>query len=306
MTPDPDVSVLMLSWNTEALTLACLGALEADETRYGREILVLDNASDDTSVQAIGKRFPHLSLRVAATNLGYAAGNDRLAGAARGRYLCLLGSDTEVQPGAVDALVDFLDKAPQYAAAAPRLVAPDGSLQRACMRWPTLTVALVYDMWWSRWPLLRRIDDNYHCRDFDHLHDADVLQPPGTCLLVRREVWEQLNGMDERMWLFFNDVDLCRRMADCGEKVRYLATPEVMHHAGASTRTFRGMAPRWAKDRIAYYSKHYGRLGRWIVRGMIRLRAMQEWWVLGRRHGNPQHRRDARADLKRVVRQALS
>ena len=274
--PSPVVSVLVLSWNTRDLTLACLEALEREEPRHAREVLVLDNASEDGSADAIRERAAGVCLDVAGENLGYAIGNNRLAQRAEGRYLCLLGSDTEVRPGAIDAMVDFLEVNPGHAAAAPRLVGPDGIVQRSCMRWPTLGVALVYDMAWRQWPLLRRVEDRYFCRDLDHVHDTDVDQPPGTCFLVRKEVWEELGGLDGELWLFFNDVDLCRRIQRAGRRVRYLAGPEVLHHGGASTGGFDRMVEVWARDRIRYYEKHYGALGRVLVRSMIRLRAIQE------------------------------
>ena len=300
------VSVLVLSFNTRDLTLACLGALAAESPKHAREILVLDNASTDGSADAIAERFPGVRLVRGAENLGYAQGNNRLAAEARGRYLCLLGSDTEPRAGAIDALVDYLDESPSYAAAAPRLENPDGSLQKACMRWPTLAVALIYDMKWRRWPVLGRIDDRYYYRDFDHEHDRDVDQPPGTCFVVRRSVWEGFSGMDPQLWLYFNDVDFCKRTWEHGHRIRYLSGPRVTHHLGASTRTFGPALERWAKDRIAYYHKHYGWVGRATIRVMLRLRAWQEWWDLGRRHADPKHRRDARADLKRTLRRVLS
>jgi GT2 family glycosyltransferase len=240
-----------------------------------------------------------------AENLGYARGNNELARLARGRHLCLLGSDTEVGAGAIDALVDFLAASPGHGAAAPRLVNPDGTLQPACMRWPTPVVALVHDMCWRGWPLLRRIDDRYYYRDFDHLHDRDVEQPPGTCLLVRGELWRQLGGFDESLWLFYNDVDLCRRLWSSGHAIRYLAGPLVRHELGASTRGFGPRVVLWARDRLAYYRKHHGK-GAWcLVRLMLRLRAIQEWWLLGRRHRDAAERRSARRELRRVLREAL-
>ena len=308
-TSQPVVSILLLSWNTADLTERALDALQAADadpgTRYPREVLVLDNASSDDSAERLRKR-ADIDLHLNDENVGYARGNNQLAHKARGDYLCLLGSDTRVEPGAIDALVAFLEANPEYGAAAPQLRSPDGSVQRACMRWPTRRVALVYDMCWRRWPILRSIDDRYFYRDFDHEADADVEQPPATCLVLRRELWQELDGFDERLWLFFNDVDLCRRIHARGLRIRFVASARVEHELGASTAGFGGRVQRWARDRIAYYHKHYGRLGRLLVRTMIRLRAYQEWWTLGRRHKDPKSRRDARRELKTIVREALT
>src|SRR5690606_30945369 len=136
-----------------------------------------------------------------AENRGYSAGNNQGAALARGRFLCLLNSDTEVRPGALDRLVDFLESEPDYGMAAPRLVHPDGSVQRACMAFPGLLTAWCYDTVWGRfWPG-RLVDDRYHMRAFDHLHSRDVDQPPGACCVLRTSEYRALGGLDEDLWL---------------------------------------------------------------------------------------------------------
>ncbi len=300
------LSILILSWNTRELTLRCLEALERDPFEGGREILLLDNGSGDGSADAVEARFPEVRLRRSSTNLGYAVGNNRLADEARGEILCLLNSDTEVRPGALLTCVDFLRRHPEYAGCAPRLVSPDGSVQRSCKRFPGLSTVLTYDMFWAGWPLIRRIEDRYFMRDFDHLHDRDVLQPPGACFLVRREVWERLGGLDPELWLYYNDVDFCLRLHQEGGRIRYLAGPEVLHHEGASTRVFASMLETWARNRIAFHRKHHGAFGERLVRFMLRLRAWQEWWRIGRRHRDRRSRRDARAELRRILHEVLA
>lgn len=299
------LSVLILSWNTKELSLACLQSLREDETAYAREILILDNASSDGSPAAIAAfiaDWPQARVIAADENHGFASGNNRMAALASMRYLCLLNSDTEVPKGALDRLVDFLEANKAYGAVAPKLVFPDGTLQAGCKRIPGLAAALCYDMFWRGWPLLKRIDDRYFYRDFDHVHDQDVEQPPAACMLLSRDLWEELEGFDEELWLFYNDVDLCKRLLAKGQLIRYLAGVVVTHHEGASTKHFAGMLEYWAKNRLAFYRKHHGRLGYVVVRSMLRLRAWQEWFVLGRRHKDRRERRDARRELRKVMR----
>lgn len=312
----PDLSILILSWNTKDLTLACLDALQQDETRHSREVLVLDNGSQDGSadaVEAFCEEHRGYRLLREEENLGYAIGNNRAAAEATGRYLCLLNSDTEVRPGALDLLVAFLESQLEKQregqaggwAVSPRLVHPDGRTQSACKRIPGLAVALVYDLPWARWPGFRRIDDAYYYRDFDHESSRCVEQPPGACFVIARDLWQELGGFDEELWLFYNDVDLCKRLADRGGRIQYLADAEVLHHEGASTRNFTKMVPVWARNRISYYRKHHGRLGAFIVRMMIRIRGWVEWWRLGARHRDPAEKRAARRELSRVLHEAL-
>jgi GT2 family glycosyltransferase len=301
--PAPVLSVVVLSWNTQALTLACLGALLRETPRHAREIIVVDNGSGDGSADAIAREFPQVRLLRNADNRLYAAGNNQGAQAASGEFLCTLNSDTEVRPGALDQLVDFLRQNPGYAAAAPKLVDPDGAVQHACQRLPTLATALCFDSWWGTfWPG-RAVQDRYLMRDFDHLQSRDVDQPPGACFVMRRAEWQELGGLDEQLALFYNDVDLSRRLRARGRRTRYLADAEVLHHRGASTRHFAKMLVVWHKNRHAYYAKHYGLVGRLWIRVCVRLRIWEEWWKIGRRHP---HDKAARAAERAFLRQACA
>jgi N-acetylglucosaminyl-diphospho-decaprenol L-rhamnosyltransferase len=285
-----DLSVVVLSWNTADLLRLCLRSLRADAPARPREVIVVDNGSHDDSPDMVAREFPGVTLIRNRENLGYAEGNNVGARAATGRFLCLLNSDTEVRPGALDRLVEFLELHPEYAAVGPRLVNPDGTVQRACMRFPGLFVGLTFDMWWARFPPGRWVDDWYYMRDFDHLHSRDVDQPPGAVFLMRREEYLAMGGLDPALFLYFNDVDLCRRLRRRGRRIRYLAEAEVVHHGGASTRRFEKMVVVWHRNRLAYYRRHFGVLGEWLVRQMVRLRARAEW-----RKAKERHRDDAGA-----------
>ena len=303
----PVLSVVVLSWNTQALTLACLRALFAEVPKHPREVLVVDNGSHDGSADAIAAAFPQVRLLRNPDNRLYAHGNNQGAAAAQGAFVCTLNSDTEVRAGALDRLVDWLLEHGDYGAAAPRLSDPDGSVQRACMRFPTLATALCYDSFWGRfWPG-RAVVARYEMRDFDHLHGRDVEQPPGACCVLPTALWRQLGGFDEELSLFYNDVDLCRRLWRAGRRIRYVAEAEVMHHRGASTKNFARMLVLWHKNRRAYYRKHYGRLGTAWIAVCVQLRIWEEWWRIGRRNRHdPDRKRAERAHLAQAAREVRS
>jgi N-acetylglucosaminyl-diphospho-decaprenol L-rhamnosyltransferase len=300
---DVVLSVVVLSWNTKELTLACLRALAAETPRHAREVIVVDNGSGDGSADAVAAAFPGVRLVRNADNRLYAAGNNQGAAIATGEYVCTLNSDTEVRAGALDLLVDFLRANPGHAAAAPRLADPDGGVQRACQRFPGLLTALCHDSWWGTWWPGTRVVARYLMRDFDHVHDRDVEQPPGACFVVRASDWRQLGGFDETMSLFYNDVDLCRRLWRAGRRIRYVAGAEVMHHRGASTKNFARMLVVWHKNRLAYYRKHHGALGARWVRLCARLRIWEEWLRIGARNrDDPGRKKAERAHLAAAVR----
>jgi GT2 family glycosyltransferase len=271
------LSVVVLSWNTREILRACLAALLRDAPSEPREVLVVDNASADGSADMVARDFPSVRLLRNAENELYARGNNAGARAATGRYVCLLNSDTEVRPGALESLVRFLEQHAAYAAVAPQLVNPDGSVQHACTRLPTLLDPLWEATALGSFPPGSWLSRRHHMADFDHVHSRDVAQPPGACFVMRRAEFLELGGFDPTLSLFFNDVDLCRSLRQRGRKIRYLADAVVLHHGGVSTRECqqRARSLYWFKNREAYYLKNHGRLAAQWVRAVVGLWALE-------------------------------
>ncbi len=250
------VSVVIPSWNTREWLSRCLTAL----ARCGGEleIVVVDNASSDGSAELVRSEFSAASLIANAKNEGFARACNQGLAHSSAPFVLFLNSDTEVAPDAIERLTQFLEQHAAYAAAAARLVNPDGSTQRACMNLPGLGTPL-----WFATPLERcfpnsRELERYFARNFDYEHDGDAQQPPAAALLLRRSTLEAIGAFDESMWLFFNDVDLSKRLALAGWRTRYLCDARVVHAGGASTRQFGAQLERWHLDRLAYFRKHHG------------------------------------------------
>jgi GT2 family glycosyltransferase len=290
--PDaPRVSVVVLSWNTRELLAACLRSLRTALSEVPGEMVVVDNGSADGSADLVEREFPEVVLVRNEVNQGYAIGNNQGAARARGEYLFLLNSDTELRPGALAALVGFLDAHPGHGACAPRLERSDGTPQPSCKTFPTLWTAVFYDTCFDRWFPNNRTIPRYEMRDFDHLSSRDVDQPPAAALLVRRALWEQLGGFDPELWLFYNDVDFCRRMHESGHRIAYLAEARVLHHEGESTRQFPEFGALWHGNRLAYYKKTFGWRGALVARLMSSVRGLEEVLRLRRAGAPPEARR---------------
>lgn len=270
---DVNLSIVVVSWNTRDLTLACLDALSRDHAASRREIVVVDNASEDGTAEAIAREWRDVRLIRNSENLLYAAANNQGVRAARGRYVCLLGSDAEVRSGALDRLVGFLDASPEYAAASPKLVHPDGRVQRACSRFPGLASLLAHSTSLGRVPPGSWITSRARMLDFDHEHSRDVEQPPTSCFVIRRADFLSLGGFDPRLSLYFNDVDLCRRLWSRNRRIRFVAGAEVMHHEGGSTARARNAERNvlWYRNCETYFRKHHGAVGAWWARGVLGL-----------------------------------
>lgn len=229
--PPPKLSVLIVTWQSGRDIEPCLNSVHS---RHEFEVVVVDNASTDDTRRRLAGYHP---LRVIANdaNLGYARATNQGLAACHGEYVLLLNPDAHVEPGALDRLVDDLDANPGHAAVAPRLLNPDGTLQRSVRGLPTPAAAF-----WELtgfaflFPNNRRIG---HIRMawFDYDSPGPVPQPMASCLLIRRAVLTGLTGMDERLPIYYNDVDLSQRMHDRGMLTWYLPDARVRHERGAST-----------------------------------------------------------------------
>jgi N-acetylglucosaminyl-diphospho-decaprenol L-rhamnosyltransferase len=300
----PVVSVVVLSWNTVDLLRACLASLRADAPRHSREVIVVDNDSTrDDSPDMVAREFPEVLLIRNPRNVGYAEGNNVGIRASRGRCVLLLNSDTEVARGAIDALADFLETHPHHGAVGAQLLNVDGSLQRACMRWPDLRVCIGFDTWFGKHGPLKRHIDRYFVKDFDHAHSRDVEQPPGAALMLRRSALDQVGLLDPDLFLFFNDVELCRRLHATGYAIHFLAGACITHHGGASTSRYGEFALEWHKNRARYYQRAYGGFGFLLAKVMTAWRAWEEWWRTARLMMNRDEKAAVTAAIQRVVRE---
>lgn len=260
-----ELSIVILSWNTKDLLRACLDTVVAADKPGATEIIVIDNDSKDGSADMVAEAFPSVLLERNDVNEGFAKGCNQGIRRARGRYVLLLNSDTELGEGALLEMHTFLEEHPDYGAVAPKLVSPDGTTQRCCQAFPRMRTTFFFSTPFERWMPNSAELKRYFLRDWDHEDERDVDQPPAAVLMVRSSVLEEVGHFDEDLWLFYNDVDLSKRMAAAGWKTRYLADTRVLHHIGASTKQFGDFVLEWQRNRLAYYRKHHGWIsGPWI------------------------------------------
>lgn len=291
----PDLSVCLVNWNTRADLEQAITSLLADADHWLRragsvvEVIVVDNASTDGSAEMVRTRFPAVALVEAAENLGFARGYNLAASRAAGRHLLMLNPDTVVRPGALSALVEFLDSHPRAGAAGPRLVNPDGSLQYSCRRFPRPMAALFRNT-----PLGRLLPGNRFTRDYlmaewDHDTPRQVDWLSGAALCIRREAWEQVGGFDEAFFMYAEDIDWCLRAHQAGWEVWYVPHAVVVHRIGASSdQRPLAMVREFHRSMALFYRKHYARKWPWGLRWLpmvgIRVRggvvALETRWRL--------------------------
>jgi GT2 family glycosyltransferase len=255
----PVVSVLIVSWNVRAYLLRCLASLAAGAGGLSYEVIVVDNASHDDTVAAVRAQFPDVQLIANRTNRGFTAANNQALAAARGAFLFLLNPDTEVRPGAIAELQRFLVAHPDVGIVGPRLLYPDGSPQSSRRRFPTLvtlfTESTIVQEYLPGLAVFRR----YTLADVSPDHPQRVDWVVGAAMMVRRQVYEQIGGLDEGFFMYAEEMDWCRRAQAAGWAVAYDPAAVVVHHeARSSEQVVAARLLYFFGSRVRYARKYHG------------------------------------------------
>ena len=263
-----DLAVVIVSYNTREYLAPCLEALPAALGGLAAEVWVVDNASPDDSAGLVRERFPDVHLIASDRNGGYAyannlglraAGFDPDSGPARFRHALLLNPDTVPSPGSLERLLAFLDANPSVGACGPRVVRPDGSLDRACRRGtPTPLVAFYQLTGLARLFPRSRHFARYNLTYLPEHRQAEVDAVVGACMLLRGEALRAVGLMDERFFMYGEDLDLCLRLRQAGWKVLYYPAVELVHHKGRATRkASERMIYEFYRSMELFHDKHF-------------------------------------------------
>lgn len=276
MTGRPDLSIVIVNWNTREYLAQCLDSLlgshsadfgprshsdragsvelPAEESLFV-EVLVVDNASTDGSVEMVQADFPWVRLIENPENMGFARANNQAIELCQGRHVLLLNSDTVVQQAALHTLVTFLDANPKAGAAGARLLNGDGSLQESCQ--PMLTPGREF---WRLsflerlWPQATYPQERW---DTETARRVEVIK--GACLMLRKEVLDQVGLLDDQYFMYTEEVDLCHRLAQAGWELWYVPAAQVIHFGEASSRQVaEAMYVQLYRSKIQFYRKFGG------------------------------------------------
>ena len=256
-----DVSVVIVSYESRELLARCLAALAADAGRAAVcETIVVDQASADGTAAWLAAEHPDVRVVALAANVGFGAGNNRGAALASGRWLLLLNSDAYVRPGAIDELVRFAEGRPEIGVTGPRLLWPDGRLQRSCRRFPTLFRLATEYLYLRKLMPRSRILNGLYYGEFAHDEPWRVDWLTGACLLMRRDLFERLGGFDEAFFLYSEEVDLLYRARGLGAETWYDPAAEVVHEwGGTAGRASALTLCEQARSHVRYLDKHASR-----------------------------------------------
>jgi GT2 family glycosyltransferase len=257
------LAVIVVSWNTRALLQTCLEKLkkELEEPAIGllnAQVFVIDNNSSDGSAAMVAAEHDWVTLLENDTNRGFAAANNQALKSVSADYVLLLNPDTEVQPGAIKTLIDFLKTHERAAVVAPQLLNTDGSIQRSCRAFPTFKGMLFELIGLSRlMPNVQKFRE-YKMLDWNHDDERQVDQPEGACLLIRKAVLDQVGLLDEGYFMLFEEVDWCYRVKKAGWEIWFTPNAQVVHHYGQSIKQVKvKMILSSHRGLYRFWHKHY-------------------------------------------------
>jgi GT2 family glycosyltransferase len=294
-----DLSILIVTHNSGPWLDRCLASIRA-AARCAYEVIVVDNASTSTDFLEACSRCAAIALIRNRENVGFAVATNQASRIAQGRYLLLLNPDSLVLSDALDVLVGFMDAHPDIGICAPRNLDEAGALRRNCGRISTplgyIIGALIAPFQPGLQQLVRRIRPS---RAYDLTGDAplDVQVVHGNSLLIRRDLYQALGGLDEQFFMYIEDVDLCLRTVRHGWRIVYLPAAQVVHAGGHSATErmqpmLNGMIASYVvSSRYHYVAKHFGRVWQWLLGGAYVLGGIC-WIGMGLCASLPRHRKE--------------
>jgi N-acetylglucosaminyl-diphospho-decaprenol L-rhamnosyltransferase len=260
----PDVTVIVVSYNTEHLLSPMFEALEASRGALRLQIICVDNASRDGSVQLLLTRYPNVELIQNKTNVGFGRANNQAIPSIRGRYVLLLNTDAFVSPDTLTKTIAYMDQNLRCGVLGVKLIGIDGSLQPSCRYFPTPWNVFVNTTGLSRFfPATRLVDD----LSWDHESERQCDWVPGCYYLIRRDVIQRIGLFDPRYFLYYEEVDHCRAVRRAGWTVVYYPYTEVTHIGGESAASdgvalgTREVLALRIESELLYFRKHYGIFG---------------------------------------------
>lgn len=229
-----DLSIVIVSWNTEKYLEKCLASIFANQADLQLEVFVVDNASKDNTIKVVREKFPQVKLIANKTNRGFATANNQALKQANGKYVLLLNPDTQIIDNALKKMVEFIAQNDDVGIAGCQLLNPDKTIQPSVRTFPTKTAIFLLltkiSKLWPNHPALKK----YLAADFDYQAAQSVDQVMGAFFLIQKKLIDQIGLLDEKFFIWFEEVDFCKRTKAAGWKIWYTPTANIIHYGSRS------------------------------------------------------------------------
>lgn len=262
-----DISIIILSYNTSKLLENCLASIYQTVKNVGYEIIVVDNASQDDSVRMVEDKFTQVKLIINRENYGFGKANNQGAKIARGRYLMFLNSDTLVHSQAIKKMVEFIQREAKTGVFGYKLLNADGSDQASTGSFPDLktTAEMLFGGHFIKYSGVMKT----------YVKTMKVDWVMGSAMVVRKGVFDEVGGFDEKIFMYIDEVELCYRIKKAGYDVMFYPLAKITHLGrGSSTSGKKAPILNIYRGLIYFYQKHYSRSDLFFLKLMLKLKAL--------------------------------
>ena len=261
-----NLSIIIVNWNVRDLLQKCLTSIYKNSQGIFLEVFVVDNASSDSSAEMVRQDFPQAKLIESEENLGFAKANNLAIKQSKGQFILLLNPDTEILPNSLQNMVKFMEANKDCGVAGCKILNPDKTLQPSVRRFPTLySQIIVLTKLHNFFP---RLIKKYLALDLNYEKVQEVDQVMGAFFLIKREVLDKVGFLDEKFYIWFEEVDFCKRTKDVGFKILYTPEVEIIHHGGQSFKQVLSYKKQkiFNKSLARYFKQHYSFLSYVVIK----------------------------------------
>lgn len=261
-----DLSIIILNYKSRGLLKQCLKGILERSFSFSHEIIVVDNCSHDGTDEMMKNDFPQVPFIQTGKNIGFSGGNNIAIRKSTGKYVLIMNPDIAVMNDAIERMYAYMESHPNVGIAAPRLLNPDGTVQTSCREFPSIMTIFLRRSPFGKLPGAQRKLRKFLMLDWDHNDNRPVDWVLGACMMVRRSAMDDVGLMDERFFLYFEDVDWCRRFWEKGYPVYYLGKDaELVHYHQRISAVNPGLSGIFnyatrvhIKSGIQYFNKYAG------------------------------------------------
>lgn len=225
-----EISFILLNYKQKGLVKQSIKGIYQCRILLPYEIIVIDNNSQDGTIEMLKNEFPEVNGVSMPKNIGFAAGNNAGIKISKGKYIVIMNPDTALTKNAIEDLVNFLKSHPKAGMVGPKLINPDGTIQYSCRRFPNFLIPVFRRTIIGKFPFSKKAIDAYLMKDWSHQDVKKVCWLFGALLVIKKEVLDQVGMFDENFFLYYEDLDLCRRFWERGYEVWYYPLTELVHY----------------------------------------------------------------------------
>ena len=264
------LSIIVVNYNGQKFLEKCLNSIEQFIDYQSCEVIIIDNNSTDDSISIIQRNFPSIKIFCSLVNLGFGRANNLAIQHSRGDYLLFLNTDTILIENTPQILLAYLQQHQNIGIISPKIVFLDGSYQLSCGRLPNIVIEFLDKIRYGLNKKWHHIFANLYSKQYSNIQEMGWLT--GACLMMTRDVFDRVGGFDESFFMYFEDKDICKRVAEMGLKVVYYPKTSLIHLLGGSSQDVKKSVNTYYRDsQLYYYQKHLGTFQTAILKLYLRL-----------------------------------